>query len=131
MKNKGYTLVELLTVLIIIGIISALVIPNISRTLKQQRVKLYNKQVNEIINMTKNWSAKNLDKLPSDENITYVSLATLINGKYLEQDDIIDPRDEEPMLGCVSISYDPNYKQHNFTFIGEDDTNYSECDNSI
>lgn len=131
MKNKGFTLTELLMVLIVIGVISALVIPNISKTLEQQKVKLYNKQVNQIIEITKDWSAKNLDKLPSDENTIYVSLDTLINEKYLEQDEIIDPRDEEPMSGCVSIIYDLDYNQYNYSFIGKDDINYGECDNAL
>lgn len=131
MKNKGFTLTELLMVLIVIGIVSALVIPNISKTLEQQKVKLYNKQVNQIIEITKSWSAKNLDKLPSDESTIYVSLDTLINEKYLEQDEIIDPRDEEPMSGCVSIIYDLDYNQYNYSFIGKDDINYGECDNAL
>ena len=131
MKNKGFTLTELLMVLIVIGIVSALVIPNISKTLEQQKVKLYNKQVNQIIEITKSWSAKNLDKLPSDESTIYVSLDTLINEKYLEQDEIIDPRDEEPMSGCVSIIYDLDYNQYNYSFIGKDDINYDECDNAL
>lgn len=131
MKNKGFTLTELLMVLIVIGIVSALVIPNISKTLEQQKVKLYNKQVNQIIEITKSWSAKNLDKLPSDESAIYVSLDTLINEKYLEQDEIIDPRDEEPMSGCVSIIYDLDYNQYNYSFIGKDDINYDECDNAL
>lgn len=131
MKNKGFTLTELLMVLIVIGIVSALVIPNISKTLEQQKVKLYNKQVNQIIEITKSWSAKNLDKLPSDESTIYVSLDTLINEKYLEQDEIIDPRDEEPMSGCVSIIYDLDYNQYNYSFIGKDDINYGECNNAL
>lgn len=131
MKNKGFTLTELLMVLIVIGIVSALVIPNISKTLEHQKVKLYNKQVNQIIEITKSWSAKNLDKLPSDESTIYVSLDTLINEKYLEQDEIIDPRDEEPMSGCVSIIYDLDYNQYNYSFIGKDDINYGECDNAL
>lgn len=131
MNNKGFTLTELLIVLIVIGIISALVIPNISKTLEQQKIKLYNKQVNQIIEITKDWSAKNIDKLPSGDDTIYVSLDTLINEKYLEQDEIIDPRDEEPISGCVSIIYDLDYNQYSFNFISKDDINYDKCNNDI
>lgn len=45
MKKNGFTLIELLAAIIVLGIISLIVFPTIDRTIKNQKKKLYDRQV--------------------------------------------------------------------------------------
>lgn len=41
MKSKGFTLVELITVVIIIGVLLLIIIPNVANTLKKSEIKAF------------------------------------------------------------------------------------------
>lgn len=129
MKQKGFTLVELLGVIIILGIISLIVIPIVSGTVKKQRNKLYNKQVSTIEDAAEGWGAENTDILPSLDGSTYVSLDDLVIGGFLKNADIKDPRNEEILTGCVKITYDSSYNQYTYKYINASEKGYAnECE---
>ena len=70
MKNlkSGFTLVEILGVIIILSFILLAIIPNINNLLNGSRNKLYNEQIEEIKAATKSWSAVNSNNLPASES---------------------------------------------------------------
>lgn len=129
MKQKGFTLVELLAVVIILGIISLIVVPIVSGTVKKQRNKLYDKQVSTIEDAAEGWGAENTDLLPELDKNTYVSLDDLVSGGFLKNADIKDPRNEEVLTGCVKITYDSSYNQYIYKYINASEEGYSgECE---
>lgn len=101
MKNKGFTLVELLAVIIIIAVIAVIVTPNIVGNVNNYKNKLNNNQIKNIENAARLWGSDNIYILPNDTNsantcyytnienceenykILIVDLQTLQNGGYI------------------------------------------------
>ena len=78
MKNKGFTLAELLGVIVILALISLITIPAITNSLQDYESRLCNTQLEEIVAAARTWGADNLLKLPTEEGATYtLSLETL------------------------------------------------------
>lgn len=65
---KGFTLVEVMGVLIILGIISLITVPVISNVLKENKKELYEIQIKNIEESARNFVAENLFSLNLDEN---------------------------------------------------------------
>ena len=83
--KKGFTLAELLGVIVILSLIALITVPAITDTLQNYIIKLCNTQLEEIISAAKTWGADNLVKLPSSEGQTKtVSLKTLSDYGYID-----------------------------------------------
>ncbi len=83
--KKGFTLAELLGVIVILSLIALITVPAITDTLQNYKIKLCNTQLEEIISAAKTWGADNLVKLPSSEGqIKTVSLKTLSDYGYID-----------------------------------------------
>ena len=66
--KKGYTLVEVLGVLIILGLIMSVAVPSINSSLTSSKNKAYEKQIIEIKEAAKSWSLMNTENVPKNEN---------------------------------------------------------------
>lgn len=83
--KKGFTLVELLAVIVIIGLLALLLIPNIKNVLKDSKEDLYVIQEKSIIDEAKNWIADHPYELPKDNGDELViSLGELKIGAYID-----------------------------------------------
>lgn len=119
--KKGFTLVELLCVIIIIAVISMIAFPLVTSYVNQSKDKLYDIQVKDIESAAKKWTIDNTDKLDKYHiNDIYVTLEYIKYMGYLEKDEILSPKTKEPMEGCVLIKYDDTIKQYTY--------NYAEID---
>ena len=91
MKNKGFTLAELIGVIVVLALISLVTIPAVSNTLKTNRKKLCATQANNIVSAAKNYGADNVFSL---DTTSFVTLATLIRYGYID-DKIENPVTKE------------------------------------
>lgn len=83
--KKGFTLVELLAVLVILGLIGLLAYPAIEQTIKGVRTDLYESQKTAIIDGLKNWVVDHPRSLPEENGEeVYVSLGQLKIGTYVD-----------------------------------------------
>lgn len=104
MKNKGFTLVELLAVVTLLGIIALITIPVVTNTMSKQKEKLYYDQLNQLIKAAQNWGTDNNDTLINlpgkcmDSNFIKLTLNQLREGSadvsYLA-DDFINPKTDD------------------------------------
>ena len=104
--KKGFTLIELIGIIVILGVISFIVFPVVSSSIKNGKEKAYNEQVGRIIEAAKKWANDNTDLLPSDDEELYVNINTLVSSGFIKknkEDNIINPKDNTNMTGCVLI----------------------------
>ena len=117
MKKNGFTLIEVLGVVILLGILSVIVVPVVKDSVKQSKRKAYDKQVNTVITSAKNWASDNIDEL-SEETI-FVDIQSLKQNGFLENKKIINPVTNEEMNGCVEISYEEDFNQYKYEYLNE------------
>lgn len=94
MNKKGFTLAELLGVIVILSLIALVVLPAIDNSLKESKETMYQSQLNTIREAAKTWASDHVEELPSTTNASItVTLADLKTGGYIDQD-IKNPKTE-------------------------------------
>ena len=89
--KKGFTLVEILGVIVIIGFLVIMVIPAVTNIIRNSREELYKVQIKNIENAAKNWAAENPFKMPREDGETItLFLHNLHEGGFIETG-IINP----------------------------------------
>lgn len=105
MKNKGFTLVELLAVIVLLGLIALVAVPAITGIIKSGKESLSASQKESIIMSAKNWASEreNISKLPTDGICVYITLGTLKSSGYSDLV-IKDPKTGEPLSVNIKIT---------------------------
>ena len=116
MKNKGFTLVELLAVIVILGLILGIAIPKATKTLEQKKQHLYELTINELIETTKKYVTSN-PKIYSDISkygSSSINVKTLCEKKLIDCP-VTDPRNKESINGSIKIEYLNNEYVYTFS----------------
>jgi len=77
MNKKGFTLVELLAVVVILALIATLASTSIINVVKTSKSDLYDAQIELIKEAAKAWGAENLNLLPNSGKCKYITLNDL------------------------------------------------------
>ena len=93
MKKNGFTLVELLSIVVILGIIVVVALPQISGSIGSKKEKQYNKIVKIVENAGKVYLTEN-------GTMDSVSIDILIKNDYLTSG-LKNPINNTPLTGCV------------------------------
>lgn len=112
--KKGFTLVELLTVIVIIGLIGMIAYPVIINILNDSNSKAYDAQIRLVEKAAKQWGVENVVSLPSNCGESKdVSLSNLISGGYINgtviggSEVIENPKKRgKGLSGKVTVTYD-------------------------
>ena len=122
--KKGFTLMELLAVIIVLSILSVIVFPNAVKIINKSKENLYQAQLRDLEIVTKNFSLDHKELLDKNYlNDIYISLSTLKKSRYLEENIIKNPKTGKEMLGCMKMSYNYDNNQYNYEYLDID------CDN--
>lgn len=125
--KKGFTLVELLGVIVILGLIAMIAIPTINSALNSSRDKAYNEQVRTIEQSARTYMSENSLKLPrkTEGSTCCIKVDTLKQYGLLTSDDIKNPKykkdseeeDEkfENFDGNVIITFTKNKYQYEYS----------------
>lgn len=120
--KKGFTLVELLGVIVVLAIISMIAVPLIDRSINKSDEDLYNTQINQIVKAAKNYYAEpeNIDGLPqNDKDSVTVTLEALQKGGYLPTE-VDNPKTGEPFkptLSYVTVTKKGNHFEYKATVV--------------
>ena len=114
--KKGFTLVELLGVIIVLGLIITIVTPVIGGVITSSREKAYESQINVIETSAKEWGVENVDWLPNPGSTKTIELSTLINSGKLQNTRIINPITKQQMTGCIVVTYNNEYSQYEYNY---------------
>ena len=113
--KKGFTLVELLATITILGIIALLLVPTVTGVISNFRNDSSENQKKSIVAAAKLWGSDHRLELPTTEGETMcVSVAELKNG-YLE-DDIVDPDTKEAISDHVGVEIKRVGKSYEYTY---------------
>lgn len=113
MRKKGFTLVELLGVIVLLGIIGLIAVPTVNTLIKKSRERAIAVQEKEIINAAKSWSSENTSSLP-DDGMIFVKIQDLIDGNYIPGDTIDKINDTKYSTMCVKITADTKYNNYDY-----------------
>ena len=118
MKRKGFTLVELLAVIVILAVILTIAVPAVKKTVDSAKKKSAENDARMIKNIAEKYYTRNLDK---DEEITGVDLST----------DTLSYSGEKPTKGYLyftedGIAYGKMYINGYCVEVKSDGTNTSE-----
>lgn len=114
MKNRGFTLVELLGIIVVLGIIATIATPIVQKTIKQNREKMYNVIVEQLIDSSKDWAAKNSSNLPDEDGESVdVTLGELKESGLL-QINVVNPKNNNVFSNQSYVRI--TRKNNNFTY---------------
>lgn len=94
MKNRAFTLVELLAVITILALLALIALPAITKQLDNSKENLYNSQIKNIESAASAWGTDNLFKLPDDDTCISVTLGYLKDLGYIDNS-VINPKTSE------------------------------------
>ncbi len=117
MNKKGFTLIEVLAVIVILSIIALIVFPEINKIMKNSKQKAYNTQIDSLVEATRKLAQKDNTLYPEGSNVVCVTLQQLRQAGEIETDEIYDPRDTNVKLtGVIVISNSNEYNQYIYTY---------------
>ena len=126
MNKKGFTLVELIGVIILLSAIALISVPIINNSLKNTKEKTYNSQIDTIIKAAKRY----VTEVGAGNDAGFdITMSDLINAKLIEDDVIIDPRDDSNMINTLTIhvTYDSSSKSYLYCYNRSDKEEENEC----
>lgn len=127
MKNKGFTLVELLAVIVLLSLLVMIAVPAITGILKESKEDLYNTQLKQIEAAAKNWASdeEGMARLPkTDGSCGHINIRDLKDGEYIDAN-LKNPQDEEA-FGDDEVRVNITKKGKRLEFKAVDASNVSE-----
>lgn len=118
MNNKGFTLVELLSIIVIISFIAAFSFSVVTKKIKESKEKLYDSLINDIEEAGKKYMLQQETSLDQyHTNTLCITIEQLQNAGHLEKGEIKNPKNNEVLSGFVQIQYDDNNNQYRYTYV--------------
>ena len=139
--KKGFTLVELIAVLVILSLISLIAIPTVNNSLKKYKQNLYDDAIANIEQAAKNWGADNIGKLPNsstsntsmrypnidteqDFSVLQISVKDLQEAGYIG-DEIKNPKKNSNFCKCALVTITKTATGYTYSIL--DDKNGMEA----
>ena len=112
--KKGFTLIEVMAVVALIGIISLIVYPAIDKTIKDSREKAYASNIEAIENAAYIYSSS--DELGYSTSYQALPIQALKDAGLLKDSDIRNPINNSTIGGCVMYKWIEAKKQYTFKY---------------
>lgn len=113
MKNKAFTLVELLGVIVLLGILSIVIIPKIGDSLENSKETALLTQEEQIKKAAYDFLVEHTELLDENDTIT-LKLGTLKQGGYLPIK-LINPKTRKPLSNESTITITKNENKYEMT----------------
>lgn len=121
--KKGFTLIEVLAIIVILGIIASIIGVSVSGTIDNTKNRSYQQQVHTIEKAASMWAVENTQLLPSSGTCT-ITIEDLYNSGHLPNIPK-NPVDGGVMNGKVDIYYYAEKNQYTYKYNAV--STYSEC----
>lgn len=128
MNKKGFTLIEILAVIVIISVTTLLIITSVEKRIKSAKEVLKDSQIETIKNSAYIYSMNYSSEIPDlkEKGVDTVTLSTLIDKGLIETSDITINEQVLPITnavviayinGTIKIEYDTNQTGKNIIFL--------------
>lgn len=112
--KKGFTLIEMIAVIVLLGVLGLLAVTNVDKILKDNKQKAHDTQIENIIDGAKLWASNNVWDLPSaDGEFVILSLSQLKDAGYVKSD-IKDPLTNEEFNNDLQVKI--TVKNNNYSY---------------
>lgn len=115
MNRKGFTLVELLAVIVIIALLGLVVSTSVVKIINNSRQDMYENQILSIKNAAEVWGGENINLLPNEGECIYMTLGYLKNYGLID-DNVLDSRTNDKINDDLKIkitnNINNNYKSN-------------------
>lgn len=117
--EKGFTLIEVLSVLIVLGVISLIAVPQFISSINKSNETAYKAQISIIEIAAKNYIVENSSLLPEkvDESKKYIPVTDLVKSGNLKKSELKNPRTGEDLNGYIEIKYNEDYNQYEYNYV--------------
>lgn len=116
-KRKGFTLMELIAVLVILSLIALVVTPIVVTLINNSKNKLHDEQVNRLEKAATKYITENDLMFAKDSRTYSVMVSTLKTNGYIQNEDVLDPKTGEEMGGCIAVAWDGDYNDFNVEYV--------------
>lgn len=122
MKKKGFTLVELLAVIILLGLLTFVVVPSVIGFIKEAKEKSYQQQLSNLKESAIRYVSDHtdvIDKIEKDGKYS-ISVNDLITNGYVRKTKdgkIYNPINKEEINGCFVVENSEQYNQLTYTYM--------------
>ena len=118
--RNGFTLVELLAVIIILSLTISIGFNAIVKSINSSKEKAYQEQVNRIVNLSKTWAVTNTNEMPNKKEIVYITIDNLREENLLDGE-VINPNDNSELDGCIKITYEEVNNKYTHDYLASGD----------
>ena len=124
MNKKGFTLIEIMGVIVVISLIFLIAIPTILNKVKKGQDTIDESTQNMIISATKDYMSDNINDYPEEiGNVYCIDINDLIDKNYITED-IVTTKDKSILIKKVKVSIDncsDEYEYKNGTCVLKED----------
>ena len=115
MKNKGFTLVELLAIIVILMLLITVITPKVIKQLNTSEDVTQKEQINTLINIAKIYTEEKTEKLPEKNSVSVVTIQELKESGLINKKQVLDPKTNEELTGCIKIKDENNKYKYEYT----------------
>ena len=117
MKKKGFTLVELLAVIIILSLVLVIAVPSVNRYIKQSKEKAYNTQISTIIEAAQAYASANSGLLPRKEEFVVKITLGQLKSSGLIKEEVKNPNDDKYFDDALTIEIKKKGETYNYDIV--------------
>ena len=118
MNNNGFTLIELIGVILLLAILSIIVFPNVLTSINKNKDAIDEDSKNLIISSAREYVASNTDLFVKKTNNTYcIKLSTLYNNGYVDNVTGLKNSDTSLTTDAVKLVYNGSKFVYSYTTV--------------
>lgn len=109
MNKRGFTLVELLAVIVILGVIAVITVPNAISILSASGTKIYSAKEDIMVSAAKDYVMSNENfVMPTEASPTkYLTINTLVSSNFMSK--VLDNKSGNECMGFLKITINSTY----------------------
>ncbi len=117
--KKGFTLIEILGIIILLGVLGLIATVSIEATIKDNKEKAYNLQREFIITSSKIWANQHVFELPENNDEYVIITLGQLKSEGIVRDEIINPRTNKPFDNSLKIKITVDNNSYHYEIVEE------------